>query len=334
MARLWKRKCDVMEKREGFLWGALAGGLVILYLLSSTDLIIKEREMEVYPVSIVIGDTTDDYYVNFRKGADQAADEYNVDVSFITLFDKGDAAQQIDLLRREIDDGAKAVILEPVNSAECARLLGERSLGIPVIAAGAMVASEPVKSWVSADYFKQGQKLGNAIAENSSGRLPVYVLTERLENGSTREMYDGLSSALSDAGYEVQVYEEEAEETFQTVLDSAVHPGSGRVIIAALDPASTRKAAEIIGESPVYGIYVAALYGTGTTPALLNQMDKGIIKGLTVSNEFEQGYLCVENAVKTIKRESIPQQILLESFYIEKEDLRDPSIEKMLYPIG
>ena len=55
-----------MAKQEKILWGFFAGILVFLYLLSSTDLIIKEKKTEIYPVSIVIGDTTDDYYVNFR----------------------------------------------------------------------------------------------------------------------------------------------------------------------------------------------------------------------------------------------------------------------------
>ena len=70
-----------MAKQEKILWGFFAGILVFLYLLSSTDLIIKEKKTEIYPVSIVIGDTTDDYYVNFRKGVEQAADDYNVDIS-------------------------------------------------------------------------------------------------------------------------------------------------------------------------------------------------------------------------------------------------------------
>ena len=59
-----------MAKQEKILWGFFAGILVFLYLLSSTDLIIKEKKTEIYPVSIVIGDTTDDYYVNFRKGVE------------------------------------------------------------------------------------------------------------------------------------------------------------------------------------------------------------------------------------------------------------------------
>lgn len=322
-----------MEKREGFLWGVLAGGLVLLYLLSSTDLIIKERETEVYPVSIVIGDTTDDYYVNFRKGAEQAADDYNADISFITLFDKGDASQQIELLRREIDDGASAVILEPVDSMECTRFLNERTGGTPIVVAGSMPVEEPVKSLISVDYFEHGQKMGRAITEECNSMLPVYVLTERLENGSTREMYDGLTAVLSEAGYTVQLYEWETEETIRRVIEGTVYPGNGRAVIAALDPASTGQAAEIIGGSPVYGIYVAGLYGTGTTPAILNQMDRGMIKGLVVSNEFEQGYLCVENAVKAIRKENLQPRILLDSLYIKKKDLRDPGMEKTLYPI-
>ena len=54
-------------------WGILCVGLILLYLLSSTDWIIKEKEVEVYPVSLIISDTSDDDYVNFRKGVDQAA---------------------------------------------------------------------------------------------------------------------------------------------------------------------------------------------------------------------------------------------------------------------
>ena len=81
--------------------------LILLFLLSSTDLIIKEKKTEIYPVSVIIGETTDDYYTNFREGVDMAADEYNVDVRLITLYEKGDVTEQMELLKREIDYGGK-----------------------------------------------------------------------------------------------------------------------------------------------------------------------------------------------------------------------------------
>ena len=78
----------MINSKERILWILYGMVLVLLFLLSSTDLIIKEKEMQVYAVSVIVEDTTDDNYVNFRKGMDRAAIEYNLDVSFITLYDE------------------------------------------------------------------------------------------------------------------------------------------------------------------------------------------------------------------------------------------------------
>ena len=56
-----------MTGKENFFW--IFYGLVLLglFLLSSTDLIIKEEEAGIYPISVIVGDTTDDQYVNSAK---------------------------------------------------------------------------------------------------------------------------------------------------------------------------------------------------------------------------------------------------------------------------
>ena len=126
-------------KRDTILWGLFGGGLIILYLLSSTDWIIKEKKTEVYPVSIIIRDVSDDYYANFRKGVEQAADDYNVDVSFLTLYERGDTRQQMEMASREIRDGAGAVILEPADAVDCMRYLDERTYESPIITVGELL---------------------------------------------------------------------------------------------------------------------------------------------------------------------------------------------------
>lgn len=57
-----------MNRKVKFLWILYGMVLAVLFLLSSTDLIIKEEAAEVYPISVIIGDTSDENYVNFRKG--------------------------------------------------------------------------------------------------------------------------------------------------------------------------------------------------------------------------------------------------------------------------
>ena len=61
--------------------------LVVLFLMCSTDLIIREPEREIYQIAVIIEDVRSDNYSNFRKGMEQAAMEFNVDVHFITLYE-------------------------------------------------------------------------------------------------------------------------------------------------------------------------------------------------------------------------------------------------------
>ena len=54
-----------------------------------------------------------------------------------------------------------------------------------------------------------------------------------------------------------------------------------------------------------------------------------------VHNWFDEGYLSVEKAVEAIQEGGgiKEQQIVMEAFYITREELRDTRYEKMLYPI-
>jgi len=68
--------------------------LVVLFLMCSTDLIIREPEKGVYEVAVIIEDVRDDNYGNFRKGMDRAAVEFNADVRFITLYERLDGGRK------------------------------------------------------------------------------------------------------------------------------------------------------------------------------------------------------------------------------------------------
>ena len=333
-----------MTRREKLVWGLLAGILIILFLLSSTDLIIKEKKTEIYPVSVIIGDTTDDYYTNFRKGVDKAASEYNADVNFITMYENGDAGEQMELLTREIADGAKAVVLAPFKQEECRTMLQGMVLSCPLIVIGNILPGDWAMTGISQDCYEAGKMLGEAIAEENTPDKPVFLFTEGLEYGYNREVYEGILGALSQAGFQAHLYEmhkkgmpevpaEENGELFRRTMEENMYPGSGEAIIAALDVNSLDLTAGIIAGSTVYGKYLPSLYGFGSTTKLLNQMDRGIIKGLIVSNQFDAGYLSVVKAVEAIEKRGDREQIMLESYYIEKEDLKEKYFEKILYPI-
>ncbi|MFR5602280.1 MAG: hypothetical protein ACLTKI_08045 [Lachnospiraceae bacterium] len=101
----------------------------------------------------------------------------------------------------------------------------------------------------------------------------------------------------------------------------------------ALDSPSLTVAADILEKSNVYRQQISNLYGIGSNVSLLNDLDSGIIRGMIVNNQFNAGYLSIQAAVEAIQMGIQKKQVVLDSFYIEKEHLRQPEYEKMLYPM-
>ena len=128
-----------MSNKEKMSWCAGVVLLVLLYLLSSTDLIIKEKEKEICRVSVIIDNVNDNYYGNFREGMETAEKKYQADVNFITLYAENDEEQQENLIVREVKDGTNAVILAPVREDLAIMRLDEISPGCPVVFLGSSV---------------------------------------------------------------------------------------------------------------------------------------------------------------------------------------------------
>ena len=110
--------------------------LLVLFLMCSTDLIIREPERDVYQIAVIIEDSRDDNYVNFRKGMDQAAMEFQADVHFITLYEKMDADQQMELILREQQDGADALIIVPADEDRVVSALAQGQVFVPAVLLG------------------------------------------------------------------------------------------------------------------------------------------------------------------------------------------------------
>jgi len=311
-----------------------AGALVLLFLASSTDLIIKERKNQVYPVSVIIEDSVDDNYVNFRKGMDQAAAELNADVSFITLYDRNDVEQQMEMISREQQDGVRALIVSPVDEKSLAQGIADKRVTVPLVLMNSDLAGDQISAVITPDYDRMGRQLAEQVASAHDVDIPVYLFGTKDRNDITGRFESGVRSALEEKGFQVVLYEKQGEGDFRKTIEELVYPGGQNVVIVALEPESLLETAEILADSSVYASCVEGVYGRGTNLSILNGLDSGLINGICVTDDFSAGYQSVKKAVEIITKGIYQQEpVMQESFYIEKEDLRRKEFEKMLYPI-
>ena len=302
--------------------------LVVLFLMCSTDLIIREPERQIYQIAVIIEDVRSDNYSNFRKGMDLAAAELNADVRLITLYEKLDVKEQMDLMDREQQDGTDALIVVPVEEEQ----VSARQMTIPVILMRAGVAEAAGASNVIVDYEKMGEQLAREILKEQPADVPVYVLTDPAgQSDMDRLFLKGSDAVFQEAGRSVQRILRGEEERFYTTLEQP-GPEAQKVVILAENQDILTEAAGVVAGSEAVADAVGGLYGRGTTMAILNYLDRGVITGICVTDEFSVGYYSVREAVRALEGAgSVPT--VMESYYIDKKDLRDPAFEKMLFPI-
>ena len=166
-----------MSNREKISWCAGVLLLVMLYLLSSTDRLIKEKKREICRISVIIDNVNDNYYGSFRAGMDMAEKKYQADVNFITLYAENDEEQQEELIVREIKDGANAIILAPVREDLAVMKLDEISPGCPVIFLGPTLIAKMAKQLnVKPNIGIRTDAWGEDCGERGSGCAGMPVL--------------------------------------------------------------------------------------------------------------------------------------------------------------
>ena len=106
-----------------------------------------------------------------------------------------------------------------------------------------------------------------------------------------------------------------------------------KIILVAPEPESLLEAAQMIEDTEGAEEWVAGLYGRGSSVPILNFLDKGIIKGLCITDDFSAGYLSVKAAIELAEGGSVQTGNYLDSYFIRRGDLRNEKYEKILYPV-
>lgn len=302
--------------------------LVTLFLMCSTDLIIREPEREIYQIAVIIEDVRSDNYSNFRKGMDQAAMEFNVDVHFITLYEKLDVEQQMELMDRERQDGADALIVVPADEEQ----ITGKQMPVPVIFLRSGLEGAGMGS-ITIDYEKMGSKLAREISEDIQEDSYVLLLTDPVKQSDMDRMFlKGAEAELSAEGHSVRTIRIVDEAGTLDSLESLSAWQEGKAVILAENQEILTAMAGILADDPEAAAHVRGLYGRGNTMPILNYLDRGYINGICVTDDFSTGYLCVREAVQVLEGND-SSYVVMDSYYIEKENLREPAYEKVLFPI-
>lgn len=287
------------------------GALVVLTLVIPQ--LLRDRDgLELLSLSVLLRDTDSSNWTVARQGMEQAADELGAELRWLTLTVQSDTREQEELLRREAEGGADAVIAVPADPEALRAAVDRLTDPCPVVTLEC--AMEGSAGTAAPDNAEVGRRLAETLLEDWSGG-EVLLLDNSEDCPETTPRLEAALEALTAAGV-------------PAVRETALPEDGAPAWAMTFEDGATRRAAA--GKEETGRMF--ALYGVGASTAVTAQLERGTIAAVAAWSDYAAGYLAVRQAVQAVRER--PQTLDPLPFSIVRgEDIYAPENQKLLFPV-
>jgi ribose transport system substrate-binding protein len=281
-------------------------------------------------VALVLKTLNHPFFVDMRRGAQEAADRLGVQLEVQAAEREIDVEKQMQIVENMIQTGIKALVITPSGSREIVpALVKAQNANVPIIIVDTRVdekaaaeAGVHTETFVGSDNYEGGKLAGAHVVKVTGGKARVGILEgiPGHETGDSR--LRGFRDAVKDAPGITVVASQPANwerdqgfNVFQNMLQA--HPDIDTVFAAsdlmALGAIEAIAAAGKTGRIKVVGFDA------------LDDAKKAIAAGTMDASvaQFpsEMGKAAIENVVKAIRGEKLPASIMVKLEMVTKESL-------------
>lgn len=308
--------------------------LILSFLLLLNEVFWSEDSTKIYNISIITRGKNSESWRMMKEGIDQAAWEMNANISFITLSEENSVDEQSELIKREIKNGAQAILISPVDYEKMAQPIEDAINKIPVILIESKVKSNKVLPSISCDNFQLGESIANEIIEKGNINGRIAIIKNNLECSSIRERYDGFMSTIKLANNncefleiigdkQVDYYDQSKKFLEENDIDTMVTFDTG--ILEAIGQA--KKDLSSVNETKTS----IEIYGTGSTSKIISLLEENVISATAMQNEFNVGYLGIKTAIGIIKGKHVENSMIY-STVVNTKNMYSNENQRLLFP--
>jgi ribose transport system substrate-binding protein len=269
-----------------------------------------------------------------KQGAEQAAKDYNVDITFEGPETEAQVDKQIEMLQAALAKNPSAICFAALDSKAAIPLLEQaKAKNIPVVGFDSGVDSDIPVATAATDNIAAAAYAADKMAELIGGAGKVAVLVHDQTSRTGIDRRDGFVNRIKEKYPNIQIVNvdygggdhlkstEIAKAVIQANPDLKGYFGANEgSIIGVLNA---------VKELGMEGKLVVIGYDAGKQQK--EAVRSGVEAGAITQNPVGIGYKCVEAAVKAIRGESVPKVIDTGFFWYDKTNMDDPKIAPLLY---
>lgn len=294
--------------------------LAVMILILAAAMFQEKNRKHIPKVAVIVQDSEDNQWASFKYGLKMAAEDSGIEMTVVNTEGELTVREEQALIENEIENGADAVIAQPVPGEDTEEMLDRIAARVPVVLVG-YTASEKSGGYrfsvAGPDNFEMGKELAEEILRDFDGSLQgktigVLSETQSLEAVSGRNA--GLREAAEQMGATIKwsIPSVPGEKGQKMLL---MQPETD--IIVALDDASLRQAGQFGKGNGTGG---ARLYGIGHSTESVYYLDTGIAECILIPDQFSAGYQSLTEIGEALKHFSHETEDKIVSYSAVRRD--------------
>ena len=320
--------------KKSKLFPALIAVLVIAILLLN-GIMIRENGINTETVQIqaIMDNSSDNRWVQFIAGMQQAAEDQNVKLTVIPTGHFGTLEEEKGVVDRAVRDGANGLVLQLCGDTNVHEFLQTLSgqIQVELVDAGTDETLENITGIVSPDH----RAIGEALAEEALHMAPgdpeqctFGIVSANSSLGSVKQTVQGFETAMAREGIEIAwtLEQKDGGDSLREMLEKASRPD----VLVAMDNASL----EAVGEYAASLEGATVVIGTGTSTKAIYYLDSGAVQSIVVPEDYMMGYRSVSDLADYIKKNTFTPRIRkVEHRVIHQDTIFEEENQGILFPI-
>lgn len=291
--------------------------IVVAFLVSLLFVLIwvEEKPDKKEEISIVVYEAGANGWDSLQEGIRQAAEDFSVNTKFIVMKENASAAEQMEIIRKEIEDGAQGILLAADDSEDIKWALEKNAPVTPIVAIESGMEDSDIPC-VSADDYAMGQHLAEEILADYSAQEELRIVLNDSE-AQRQNIKMRRQGFLDFVGEQAQVIFYDEWDKKEADVVAALHKTGLQDIVENADtfPGTVK------------------IYGIGGTAPIVAALDRGEVEKIVFQNEFNVGYLGMDMLIKQVQNKKTKEVPQIDFYCVSRDDLYDTQYEQLLFTI-
>lgn len=257
-------------------------GLIALFSMLAFAPNSAQRHPALLEMSVILREADSSILSTTRQGMEQAAADLNVELRFLSPTADNSAEEQIQLLQREVEAGASAILLIPADRTSMADAVSAAAAKSSLVTLETDMTAQGARGCISVDNAAVGQILGQAALNGVSAGGTVLLLDSAGGDNGIREQLEAAAALLEAEDRQVLICRR--TENLSADLTAALSSSPVQAIVA-FEASALERAVEVAQSSDRFPL----LYGTGSTSAIAAGLEENDVTAIVAHNAFSAG---------------------------------------------